>query len=365
MMKHYSKRVLHLHLMGGPGGVISLCNDIARHSENINYNYFLFEGGTVAESMRQAGIPVVVSYTSRFFWKASIDDLISYCKKENIDVLINHLNSPISITHTLAVKKSLPNVKVLMYLHSDALDMLAGRKKYILPYFVNKLEKKADNVLAISEFVKARGTMYLKIPSNHISVVYNGVDCDKFKYRSDFKTPSSFRLIFVGRLIKTKGVHLLLEAINKLSFKNEIEVDIVGYGVEEENLKELSKNLKLDSNVRFLGSRMDIPELLEKSCFFVHPAYWGEGFGITLVEAMAVGLPCIAFDKGAMPEIIKPNINGYLATPDSVDSLAEKITMAYDVFYNREKYVQMSREARKTAERFNIDRMVKELESFY
>lgn len=62
-------------------------------------------------------------------------------------------------------------------------------------------------------------------------------------------------------------------------------------------MQALAARLHLEDKVQFLGSRTDVPQLLQAADLFVHPATCQEGFGITLIEAMASGVPCLAFPK--------------------------------------------------------------------
>ena len=95
----------------------------------------------------------------------------------------------------------------------------------------------------------------------------------------------------------------------------------------------------------------------------MHPATLQEGFGITLVEAMASGKPCIASNGGAIPEVLDET-TGFLFTLGSVSDLVEKITQAYTL-YGTAEYEAMSSAARKKTENFTIDGMVNRLESLY
>ena len=170
-------------------------------------------------------------------------------------------------------------------------------------------------------------------------------------------------LIFVGRLIREKGVHLLLEALSRLPEEIRVHATVVGFGPEYDNLRARAEELGLEARVDFLGKRMDVSQLLEKADFFVHPATLQEGFGITLVEAMAAGKPCIASNGGAIPEVLDDR-TGFLFTLGSVSELAQKITEAYSLI-GTQRYETMSEDARKRAESFSIGAMVSSLEALY
>jgi len=106
---------------------------------------------------------------------------------------------------------------------------------------------------------------------------------------------NKINLIYSGRLVAPKGIDTLLMAIKELKGKYDILVRIVGEGRAEKELKELSKNYGLEKNVIFYSwaNKETLNDLYHCSDIFVHPARWAEPFGITIIEAMAAGLPVI------------------------------------------------------------------------
>lgn len=357
-------RVVHLLLTGQPGGIEVLAQSIAQHSEYTNIMYFIFRGGSIADSMCDAGIPVVVAETPRFVWREKIKEFVQYCADEKIDVVVNHMYSPVACFYVFALKKALPHIKILNYLHSDVRAIVKGVKgQLVYRPLVRAMQKCCDKVIAISEFVKMAGMEAYGLPEEKIEVVYNAIDIAKFTVSENAAYARELNLIFVGRLIREKGVHVLLEALAQLPQDLKIHATIVGYGPEYDNLVQQAAVLNIAEKVEFLGKRIDIPNLLANADFFVHPAIWQEGFGITLIESMACGKPCIASRGGAIPEIID-NSNGLLFELGSASDLARKITEAYQM-YKTPEYEAMCKAARKKAEQFNIEDMVKHLEALY
>lgn len=358
-------KVIHLLLTGEPGGIEVLAYSIASQSQHDNIMWFLFRGGAVADQMKEAGIPVVISGTPRYRWGSSIREFIRYCRDEQVDVVVNHMDSPVACAHMMALKRAIPRIKMFGYLHNDVRCMTVGLKNKLgyIP-FIKAMHRCCDKVFAISEFVKTAGMEAYALPPEKIAVVYNGVDLSRFSAVQDRPANPRMELIFVGRLIREKGVHLLLEAISKLPPEVRCHATIVGFGDVYEELTSQAKELNLEDRVDFLGKRMDVPALLRNADYFVHPAICQEGFGITLIEAMAVGKPCIAFRGGAIPEIISDGTDGFMAEMASVEDLVKKLCQAY-ALYATDAYSRMSDAARKKAETFNIQDMVNQLESFY
>lgn len=356
--------VLHLQLTGNPGGIVTLCRSIAKVSKHCNHMYFLFSGGTVADAMEQENVPVVVSNTPRFKWEKSKRTLLRYCKENQINVIVCHSNSPIAIAHTLFVKKHITQTKLIMYLHGAAENIIPHGIKYLYySFFINQMKNASDAIVAISEYVNKSCVSKLNLNPLKVHTVYNGVDCNL--YTPGKYTPSKYmELIYVGRLFPAKGVDILIDAITKMEDPSKVRLTVVGSGPSLDELKEQVERSEIPIEVRFLGSRLDIPELLKAANFFVHPAILNEGFGITLIEAMACGVPCIAFNKGAIPEIIDSGKNGYIVNEDNVEALAAQLNTCIS-FVGTPEYIKMRRQARIDAERFDIRNMVCNLEKLY
>lgn len=356
--------IVHLLLTGQPGGIEVLAYNIALHSKNRNIMYFIFSGGSVADAMQESGIPVVIANTPRYSWKKKIDQFIQYCREEAVDVVVNHLDSPVACAFVCALKKEMPALKIFSYLHCDARDVVRGVKgQLVYKTFGKQMQKRCDKVIAISEFVKQTGIAAYNLPADKIVVIHNGVDVTKFCLARKPYDHDYMELIFVGRLIREKGVHLLLEALAQLPEDVQVHTTIVGFGPEYENLKNQAADLRIEQKVAFLGKRMDVSELLGKADYFIHPATLQEGFGITLVEAMASGKPCIASNGGAIPEIMD-KATGFMFELGSVSDLVEKIMDAYRL-HGTAQYEAMTQAARRKGEHFDIDTMVRRLESLY
>lgn len=131
-----------------------------------------------------------------------------------------------------------------------------------------------------------------------ITVLPAFVDLEPFFQKNDNQCDPSenkINLLYVGRLVKEKGVDTLLAAIKELADKTEIYVRIAGNGPEKHDLETKAKDLKLENNVIFYpwSDKKTISDLYHCSDIFVHPARWAEPLGLTVIEAMASGLPVI------------------------------------------------------------------------
>lgn len=362
--------IIHLQNLGGVGGIAVLTRDIAMVSKENNFFYFTFEGGDIAEQIK-AFSPVEIADASHKNLLKEAKRFTGYCKKNGADVIVEHTGTAIGLFSALYAKRALKNAKLIIYWHSNASFFDKRGINGSIEVFLKRLAyKKCDAAAAISNSVKASYLEVYKYKKDKISVVYNGIECKKF-YSKRINDPSlPFNIIYVGRVFKPKGIHLLINAINKLSdeIKENIKVKIVGQdrGTYTEQMMEKTKKLGLEELVTFTGMRHDIPDLLSEADLFVHPAICKEGFGITLAEAMAAHVPCAAFNLGAIPEVIDDQINGFIIDAVNSDALAAEIEKAYKLFkYEPEKYVLLRSNARKKAETFSIENTVAALERLY
>ncbi|NUN64580.1 glycosyltransferase family 4 protein [Pseudanabaena biceps] len=165
------------------------------------------------------------------------------------------------------------------------------------------------------------------------SIVYNGIEIDKFSDPLHKETarkifdisPTEFIFGNVGRLHEQKGHKYLLQAFSKVA--DRARLLIIGDGDLKDVLIKLADDLQISDRVTFLGARSDIYEFLSAIDVFVMPSLW-EGQPIALLEALAIGKPCIISDVDGIPEVITNGVNGYLVKPKNVEGLTQVMNEA-------------------------------------
>ncbi|WP_332637044.1 glycosyltransferase family 4 protein [Acetomicrobium sp.] len=137
-------------------------------------------------------------------------------------------------------------------------------------------------------------------------------------------------LLAMGRFVAWKGFDLLIEATASLKTDKPFCLWIVGDGPMREDLLQKAKKHFAETDpgkVRFFPFAEDVRPYLWAADLFVQPPFYvpgsggPEGFSLALVEALAAGLPAVAFDCGGAPDIVKEGVNGWLAEPGNVNSL--------------------------------------------
>lgn len=158
------------------------------------------------------------------------------------------------------------------------------------------------------------------------SVVNNIVDIDYNLGMKKEKTDKKVKIVSVGRLTPQKKIDDIIKALAKVDLsKDSWELTIVGSGPLEEELKNLTQQVGLDSNIHFVGlkSHEEVCQIYSKSDFFCLASDY-ETFGVVFVEAMSFGLPVIGTRCGGPEYIINKN-NGLLVERGDIDGLAEAI----------------------------------------
>ena len=255
-------------------------------------------------------------------------------KKINPDVV--HIHSPQvlgTLARLVAHRSHIPVVATNHFMpinlsRSLAADGLVGKSftRMVYHYLVG-FYRRCDYVTAptITAF-KLLVEHGLKTPGEAIS---NGIDLTHFRpgprnesLRQALKLPTDRPLaLTLTRLMSEKRIHILLQALTQV--QEPVHLAIAGTGPDAKTLQMLASQLNLNQKVTFLGFVSDeqLVPLYQLADFFVMPSV-AELQSLATLEAMACGLPVIAADAGALPELIHPGQNGYLFEPDKSDQLA-------------------------------------------
>ncbi len=152
------------------------------------------------------------------------------------------------------------------------------------------------------------------------------------------------KLLFVGRFVYRKGLHLLLEAIKRVvDEKKEADLTIVDSGYLSPILKAFVKTLNLQDNVfvREDLSKSELVNLYQRSNVFVLPSIFGESFGIVLLEAMASKTPIVVTAQGGVREIVRHMETGLLIRRNKIEGLAKGILTLLETKNFLKEYLPM------------------------
>ncbi len=338
-------RVLDLLETGGVGGMETLCLNSAQYTAHDHTYLFLWNGGKISDEMIARGYKVEIWNTSVKKYLKDCIRIAMKCRNEKIDAVICHGRNPMIALCAVMIHLLSSHTRILGYVHSSPEDWT--KKTIISSRIIFRL---AQTVICISDSVLNSVKKYFGY-SDKLVRIYNGVEISKFQQKEDDKRPGN-RIVYVGRLTEKKGVQIILSALSivEVSF----HLDIVGDGEYRLQLEKMAKNLGLDANVTFHGNQLDVQSFLSKADIFIHVPVLEEGFGLTVVEAMAAGLLCICSKSGALPEIIEDGVTGYLVEKNNPEELAHIIQILIEDYYSDENK-RIRANAVKIARKYSIE----------
>ena len=221
----------------------------------------------------------------------------------------------------------------------------------------------ADVLLTNSD--RIRDDLRHRYPDKRIQAIRNLLDLPNLRSRSPSDTPPLWHIVSVGRLTAEKGHQYLIEALHLLNTKynrQNFTATILGDGALQTDLAQLVNRYHLSDRIQMPGFCEDIFSMLSTAHLFVLPSLH-ESSPNALIEAMGVGLPCIASNVGGVLDLIDHQENGLLIPPRASGALAEAVN---DLLTNQESAVSLGRNARqKIEEMFDNDRSIQQLEAVY
>ena len=313
---------------------------------NLKYSKFKKEirvfGRQVSDPARLENF-VGIRNSFNFFKSKNLNLADQMCKYILSDFDKNQLieihNRPKLISHVL--KKTKNKYPVNIFFHNNPLDMGGSKTFKERQYII----KNANAILCVSKFVRDKFlTDFKNIPEN-IHVLYNGVD------RKIAKFPKKINeVLFVGRLVKEKGVELYINAVAKLATKSpNWKFCIVGsshLGVSKEKsdfARKITKNfLNIGNQAYFSGylSHEEVQKKMMHASIVVVPSIWEEPYGLVVAEAMSNGAAIITNFSGGIPEII--GSNGIVIKNISQKKLEEALSLILKDKKELYKYQQLS-----------------------
>ena len=197
-------------------------------------------------------------------------------------------------------------------------------------------------------------------------VIYNGILTSEIRQikKKALDNKLNFRIVQVGRLEHNiKGQHLLLEALHQLSASH-ITIDFIGDGSSYNYLKEVTRRFGLEEQVNFLGN-CDVEWIYCHLCDYhllVQPSL-SEGFGLTVTEGMAAGIPILVSDLPALLELTDRGTHGYYFKHNDVDALAQVL---HHIIEHYEEALLLADKARQyVTANFDSNSIVKQYISLY
>lgn len=279
-----------------------------------------------------------------------------------------HCHSPIGsvVARVAAISERKKGMKVIYTAHGFHFYKGAPKKNWLIFYPIERIcSSFTDVLITINKEDYAFAKKHMK--ANQVEYVPGvGIDTKKFiipnfnvaekKAELGLKD-TDIMILSVGELNQNKNHEVVVRAISKLKNPN-VHYFIAGKGDKEQYLDELAK--ELDVNLRLLGYRTDIIELLKTADIFAFPSF-REGLSVALMEAMAAGLPCVVSRIRGNVDLIEDGINGYLCDPNDEVSFCESLKALVE----GEKYKNFDKYNCQTIMNFDVHKIMKMMMKIY
>jgi glycosyltransferase involved in cell wall biosynthesis len=328
---------------GGISAVVKLYEEYGLFSKEVEY----------LPSYKGGRLFYILVYFSKFLLKY----IFTLIKSKNIEIVhIKSSHGGSFYRKFLAfVLAKIFGKKIIFHVHSGIFDKFY----YESPYFIKKMIfyalKNSDLIISLSESWKSK---ILDICCNNIAALYNPTVIKE----KNIKENNFLNVLFLGLLSKNKGVFNIIEAAKHIKSDN-IKISLYGDG-DRKIFEKIIKENNLQNKIEVKGwiSGEEKEKALKNADVLILPSY-NEGLPMSILEAMAVGLPIISTPVGGITEAVENEVNGFIIKAGDFEALAEKIDLLAG---DRNLRIKMGDKGYKMAkEKFDINIIVKKLEDIY
>lgn len=339
------------------GGVSAVCHDLACSLSKKGVNTTVFCGSTDL-SRKPNELPVervtdyltvirmpILRFPPRHFWfpVQNLNLLLNSLKE--FDIIHNVDTRSDGVLASFRKKSRKPwithvhgcgHCESRVFVHSPVSSWSLGEFVYFVleyplnEYLVTKSLRRSDHLVVCSTArVIEMARRNPEVDITKVSVIYNGIDLDKDRYKTT-EEENECSILYWGRLFYNKGILQLVKAMPliKRNFPN-VQLDVCGKGPLEANLKAIARKLGVESSISFHGYVTDefLVKKINTASVIALPSLY-EGQPVAALEAMAHKKPVVMYDYLFAREYIKDWHNGLLAKGDDVADLAERICVA-------------------------------------
>ena len=280
-----------------------------------------------------------------------------------------HTHTPVASACVRLACGNLHDVKVFYTAHGFHFYTGAPLKNWLLYYPVERLlARYTDLMITINneDYERARKSLKAKkivqIPGVGLDTDrVTGTHIDKTVKRAELNIPAADTvLLSVGELNGNKNHGTVIRALARLR-DSSLTYVICGRGAEADRLIRLINRLRLADKVKLLGYRTDVLEMYQLADLFVHPSF-REGLPVSLLEAMASGLPCVVSGIRGNSDLIDDGRGGFLCRPDDVDGFAAAIRR---IAADRGASADMGRHNAEAVRRYDLASVLSEISKLY
>jgi glycosyltransferase involved in cell wall biosynthesis len=349
-------RVAHVSLGLDIGGQERLLVEFARLADRSRFEltFVSLSGrGALAPAIEAFGWPILALDEPPGLRPGMVLRLACLFRREGFDVIHTHDDKPL-LYGAPAVKLARAHRFVHTH-HHGLVPQITPRLRKLEAW----LGRWTDAFVCVSQD-GARAMEATGLPAEHIITLWNGIDLEEYPYQGPHPGGPA---VTVARLSPEKDIATLLRAVALVAPTTPgFRLEIAGAGPLRAELVRLTSELGLADRVRFLGAVDDVPALLATASVFVLPSQT-EGISLTILEAMARGLPVLATNVGGNPEVVLNGTTGLLVPAGDPAALAQGLVRLWS---NRDDAQLMGRAGRRRAETyFDVRTMIARYERLY
>jgi glycosyltransferase involved in cell wall biosynthesis len=360
-----SPRVLQVVLSLNPGGTERLVVELAGrlNADMPMMVCCLDEAGAWAAEVEMKNVQVLALRRAPGFRPSLGHAIARAASRHGATVIHAHHYSP--FVYSCLARMWKPELQLVFTEHGRISDTPPSAKRRVANQILGRLPRR---VFAVSEHLKNHLVAEGFAPDS-VAVVYNGIDIGplpdaamRTRIREQLLLADNDVLIgTIGRLEPVKDIETLIKAVAQLAAKMRSMLIIVGDGPERARLEEIVREVPEKLNVRFMGHRNDARQWLAGCDIYVNSSI-SEGVSLTILEAMAAGLPIIATRVGGTPEVVDESCGRLIPSRDPSALADALLTLARDA----ELRCKLGRLARRRAEsRFTVQRMIDQYREVY
>ncbi|MBN1688200.1 MAG: lipopolysaccharide heptosyltransferase II [Candidatus Omnitrophica bacterium] len=349
-----------LEVGGVERGVIDLAKGMKQRGESI---VVISSGGQLVAELQKMGIPhyALPVHRKSLFSLSLVPKIAEVIRRERIDIIHARSRVPAWLGWIAARMTGIPFVTTCHgYYSTHLLSHVMGWGK---------------RVIVISRIIGRHMIDHFGVPPDRIRLVHRGVNLTQFPFRlpnelkkRDLRS-NPFRIVNIGRFSPIKGQVDFIKAVHLLKQKFPyLEVWLIGSeGKGKKKYTELVKKtihqLGMESCVKLMGTRRDIPDILAKADLLVLSTLVPEAFGRVIIEAGAIGVPVVATGVGGVLDILEDGQNGFLVSPKDIEGMAHAMG---EVLRDPERAKNFAIKLREKVEKeFSLEQMTKKTLEVY
>lgn len=375
-----SRQLNVLEISKSTGGVGSYVRWLAQGFDHTRYKLTfvcLSDGGSelAAELNQIAGVRAISLQMNRYKIDPFSDtrvliQLAQLMRREPFDLIHAHTSKPGYLARLAAIGTGIPVIyRPACYAFHEG----AGRAQRIITSTLERFAARylTARIMTVSNDERDMGYRYGVGRAGQVVTIHTGIDpkpfdqpIDRPALRATLGIPAEAPVVgVVGRLIAQKAPLEFIRAVALVHQQHPAAHFVwIGDGPLEKPTKELVSTLGLEAIVHFAGLRRDIPAVLKALDIFVLPSHW-EGFSLSVLEAMAAGLPIVASRVTGTSEAVAHGESGLIVTKGAVDEMAQAISSLLADPARAQQFGAKGRE--RIQQLFTRERMINQIAQLY